>query len=103
MKTPLKMIAIALAATIATSSLAAPAAAYYKPWFKYHKMKKAPTISDNPSSTGQYVVACIAGNALGLIAASLIKKSGELTSQQAQTIAFSPCGVGFFLVASELR
>jgi hypothetical protein len=93
-KAPIKFIAAALAAAIALAPSVASATYVCPP-------KTSPAAGG--SSAGPLVVGCIAGSALGLIVAALMKKDGQLTLQQAQTIAFSPCGVGFFLVANELK
>jgi hypothetical protein len=54
---------------------------------------------------GPYVVGCIFGNAASLIGAAAYvgnKFNRELTQQEAQIIAFSPCGVGVVYVLSRL-
>ena len=114
MKTPIKIIATVLAATIATSSLAAPASAFfYKPWYKhwYKPHKKVVPHEPKWGHTGKLVVGCIMGSAFGLITASIVKggglklmtqkefettprdKSKDLTNEEAWFIA-STCGLG---------
>jgi hypothetical protein len=54
------------------------------------------------SSAGPWVVGCIGASALGLIVAALAKKTGELTIEEAQAIAFT-CGLGFFPVVAKFK
>jgi hypothetical protein len=114
MKAPIRVLAAVLAAALATSTLATPASAFggyghhfffkKKMFFKHHKkVASASSSSGGGSNIGPYVVGCIGTTALALIVAALIKKNGELTTQQAQRIAFSFCGSGFFQVAQNLR
>jgi hypothetical protein len=96
-ETPKNRSARLLATTVAAAIVVAPSVAsaeYICP------PKVVP--GGGSSSTGPAIVGCVAGSAFGLIVAALMKKNGELTLQQAQTIAFS-CGLGFFLVANELK
>lgn len=136
-----KVIATVVAAAVVTGSMSAPASAFvgpwffkpwlFKPWFfkphfkypPYHpKPKSTPTSSSGSSmQTGQFVVGCIMGSALGLIWAAAAKAAANgqplrwlsqteyeatrndttnhLTSQQSALIAFS-CGLGAFPVVA---
>ena len=120
MKTPIKIVATVLAAAVATSSMSAPASA----WFWKHKVhymkKKKITHTPKSSSTGKLVVGCIMGSAVGLILASSAKGGGmkwmtqkefettkrdtrnDLTNDEAATIAFT-CGLGAFPVMASWR
>ncbi|MEX2129686.1 MAG: hypothetical protein WD871_15815 [Xanthobacteraceae bacterium] len=117
MKTPSKIIATVLAATLATGSMAAPASA----WLWVHPpIKKKVVHGGGSSKTGGLVVGCVMGSAFGLISAAIIKggglkwmsqkefettprdKSKELTSQEAAVIAFT-CGLGAFPVIAGFR
>ena len=137
MKTPIKIVAIALVASFATSAMATPASAFFfgPPKFfffpKWHHFPKHPHVkapkaaptsshSGGTSNAAPYVLGCIAGSALGLISASVIKGGGlkwvsqkewedlrvkipnPLTTQESQTIGFT-CGLGFFPVVANFQ
>jgi hypothetical protein len=90
MKLSNKIVATALAAALATTAIATPsyAGAYY------HCAPVPPSVSSGGgSSAAPFLLGCIFGSAFGLIAAAYLKKNGQLTTQQAQAIAFS-CGLG---------
>jgi len=90
-----KIAAAALATAFATTSIApayAGAPCYPIAAPAVHSGGGAPV----------WALGCIFASAFGLITAALVKKDGELTIQQAQTIAFT-CGVGTFAVLASLR
>jgi hypothetical protein len=114
----MKIIATAIAAVIATSSMSAPASAFFgphffwkphfffwKPHFPYkpYHPHKPPVKASNPtshsgSSAGPYIVGCIFGGALGIIGAALAKGKAyndpkiELTQNEVWPIILS-CGL----------
>jgi hypothetical protein len=96
MKTSSKLVATALATALATSTLATPSFAVPK--------VKAPVIthSSGISKAAPWLLGCIFGSALGLISAAYLKKTGQLTAQEANAIAFS-CGLGYFAVVRNFR
>jgi hypothetical protein len=99
MKVGVKVAATVLAAALVVSQTAAPASAFYK----YHYMKKKKVVHNGgSSSTGKFLVACIMGSALGLITSAYLKKTGQLTIDEAQLIAFS-CGLGAFPVIASFK
>lgn len=106
MSIKVRVVATAIAAAIASASLATPSEAFFSKkkyffWkFLKHKKKKIPHGSS--SSTGPIVVGCVMGSALGLITSALLKKTGELTNDEAALIAFT-CGLGAFAVIPHFK
>lgn len=89
MKLSNKIVATALAAALTTTAIASPSYAGY-----IHCAPVPPVVSSGGgSSAAPFLLGCIFGSAFGLIAAAYLKKNGQLTTQQAQAIAFS-CGLG---------
>jgi hypothetical protein len=95
MKTSSKLIATTLAAALVTSTLATPS-------FAVPKAKAVITHSSGISKAAPWLLGCIFGSALGLISAAYLKKTGQLTAQEANAIAFS-CGLGYFGVVRNFR
>jgi len=98
MKKSTKIVATALAAALTTSTFAARSSAVpacgpsYPTLFAF-----VPPVCPTPSTSGgssaaPWFLGCIFGSAFGLISASYLKKTGQLTTQEAQSIAFS-CGI----------
>jgi hypothetical protein len=93
MKLSNKIIATALAAGLTTSTLATPS-------FAAVPAPRAPIATG--SGTAPWFLGCIFGSAFGLISAAYLKKTGELTIQEAHAIAFS-CGLGYFWVVRNFQ
>ena len=97
MKLSNKIIATALAAALTTTAIATPSYAYIC------APRVPPVVSSGGGSgAAPWLLGCIFGSAFGLISAAYLKKTGELTLQEAQAIAFS-CGLGSFPVIASFR
>jgi hypothetical protein len=63
---------------------------------------KAPPAAHGGHGAPTLLLGCIFGSAFGLIGAALAKKSGQLTIEEAQAIAFT-CGLGAFPVMAKFN